>query len=235
MADQTAGAPRPMGTRYEIDQGDGTWWELGWDEPLGTFYAQHHHPDVADSTDLLAWYGTRPAELDSVAALACRLPVALPAQIADELQRDADAHPHTVDPPGLALAEALVGASPGWIRARAQERPPGPQAPFVRPCVGETNLPPGWTVADAGLWEGTPSEVVFDPARHDVLFVRGQPTSPTLDEALPAAGWAPADSDGRSQMWVRDKAAWAAATARVGLDRVETAPLPPGRDRSLAR
>src|ERR671911_269829 len=30
---------RPMGTRYRIDLADSTWWELGWDKPLGTFFA----------------------------------------------------------------------------------------------------------------------------------------------------------------------------------------------------
>lgn len=110
MPDDIAIDDRPLGTRYRIDEPDGTWWEVGWDRPLGTFYAQQYSPEPYDPfthDNLLAWHGARPSELATIEALAARLTVALPDDIAEELQRDADAHPHTVDPPFLHVARAL--------------------------------------------------------------------------------------------------------------------------------
>lgn len=79
--DPAAANERPLGTRYRLNQPDGTWWELGWDRPLGTFYAQHLADDVVDDEDLLAWQGTSLGELPTVDALAARLPIAIPEQI----------------------------------------------------------------------------------------------------------------------------------------------------------
>lgn len=114
MPDDLALHDRALGTRYRLDEHDGTWWELGWDRPLGTFYAQKYSPEPYDPfthDNLLAWHGGRPSELPSVAALAARLPLALPEDIADGLQRDAAAFPHTADPPFLHVARHLDQAN----------------------------------------------------------------------------------------------------------------------------
>ena len=103
---------RPLGTRYRLEQPDGTWWEVGWDRPLGTFYAQHYSPEPYDPftpDQPLAWHGTRPSELTTVVALSGRTNVRIPDAISDELRRDAEAHPHTVDPPFLQLAAEVAG------------------------------------------------------------------------------------------------------------------------------
>lgn len=131
MPDDIAIDDRPLGARYRIDEPGGTWWEVGWDRPLGTYYAQQYSPvpyDPFTHDNLLASHGARPSELASVAALAARLPVPLPEGVADELERDAAVHPHTVDPSFLHVARAL-------------DRIEGP-------AVGRTTLP-AEPVADA--------------------------------------------------------------------------------------
>jgi hypothetical protein len=56
-------------------------------------------------------------------------------------------------------------------------------------------------------------EVVYDPRRHDVLFLRGSHGG--LGPRLGETGWQHAMTDGPNQMWVRDRA----ARARRALDR----------------
>src|SRR5436305_4300743 len=129
---------RPLGTRYRLDEPDGSWWELGWDRPLGTFYAQQyrHVGDVPSANEeLVAWHGGRPSELSSVAALAARLPVPIPDDAAHELRRDADAHPHTVDPPFLRIAQAIDAAASG--------------APIPHNVAGSRTTLPSGPLADA--------------------------------------------------------------------------------------
>jgi hypothetical protein len=104
---------RQLGRRYRLDQPDGTWWELGWDRPLGTFYAQHfdsipYDPFTADN--LLDWHGTNLGELSTVDVLATRLPFDVPDAVSQELTRDADAFPHVADPPFLDAATRLLSA-----------------------------------------------------------------------------------------------------------------------------
>src|SRR5437016_3395682 len=114
MPDDAVLNDRPLGTRYRLDEPDGTWWELGWDRPLGTFYAQQYSPEPYDpftADNLVAWHGTRPTEISSVDALAARLPRPIPENVADELRRDAEAHPHIVDPPFLHVAQAIDAAA----------------------------------------------------------------------------------------------------------------------------
>jgi hypothetical protein len=105
---------RPLGARYRIDQPDGTWWELGWDRPLGTFYAQHWSPEPYDPftpDEPLAWHGTDLAEVTTVASLAATIGVPIPDDIVESLQRDAHAYPHTIDPPFLGVARAFRDAA----------------------------------------------------------------------------------------------------------------------------
>ena len=108
MSEQAA--ERRLGIRYRIDEADGSWWELGWDRPLATFYAQHYSPvpfDPFTEDDLRAWYGTDFAELPSPGALGARLPIAVPEEVAQELAADARAFPNMGPPSFLADARRL--------------------------------------------------------------------------------------------------------------------------------
>jgi hypothetical protein len=105
---------RPLGARYRIDQPDGSWWELGWDRPLGTYYAQHWSPEPYDPftpDEPLAWHGTDLDEITTVASLAATTGVVIPDDIAQELHQDAQANPHTIDPPFLGAARAFRDAA----------------------------------------------------------------------------------------------------------------------------
>lgn len=114
MPDDVVLDDRPLGTRYRLDEPDGSWWELGWDRPLGTFYAQQYSPvpyDPFTHENLVAWHGGRPSEISSVDALAARLPRPIPEDVADGLRRDAEAQPHIEDPPFLHVAQAVDAAA----------------------------------------------------------------------------------------------------------------------------
>ncbi len=86
-------------------------------------------------------------------------------------------------------------------------RPAVPDAPSA-PC------PPGHVAEPAGVWAGRHMEVVFDPTRHDVMFVRGAKID-RFAEQLRATGFRPVGNDGASELWVRDRA----EAARQALDR----------------
>lgn len=106
-------AERRLGARYRLDEADGSWWELGWDRPLATFYAQHYSPvpfDPHAGEDVLDWVGTDFAEVATTGALAARLPVALPEEVERELAADAAAHPNLGPPPFLGAAQRLLAA-----------------------------------------------------------------------------------------------------------------------------
>lgn len=125
-------AERPFGTRYRVEEPDGSWWELGWDRPLATFYAQHYSPlpfDPFSSDDLLDWHGTDVAELATLDALAARLPVALPEEVKAELAADAAAHPTMGPPRFLAAARHLVEALDGGSNAANTAGQPRASAP----------------------------------------------------------------------------------------------------------
>lgn len=112
----TDATDRPMGARYRLDEADGSWWEVGWDRPLATFYAQHYSPvpvDPFSGADLVDWHGTDFAELPTTKALADRLPMALPEEVDAELAADAGAWPNLGLPPFLATARHLVDALAG--------------------------------------------------------------------------------------------------------------------------
>ncbi len=87
-------------------------------------------------------------------------------------------------------------------------RPAEPEGPSA-PC------PPGHVAAPAGLWGGQYMEVVYDPARHDVAFVRAAAANERLAGQLRACGFAHRAGDGTSELWVRDRA----VAARAALDR----------------
>ena len=81
--------------------------------------------------------------------------------------------------------------------------------PYLRPAPGDDEpsgpCPPGHVAEAAGLWNGEAMEVVYDPERHSVCFVRGE-VGGEVRGGLEASGWESTVTDGRSQLWVRDRA-----------------------------
>lgn len=84
--------------------------------------------------------------------------------------------------------------------------------PYLRPQSPEsappTEPPPGHVVEPAGAWKGRPMEVVYDPRRYDVAFLRAT-LSAKLESGLVDTGWEYRLGDGPNQMWVRDRMALA--------------------------
>ncbi len=95
--------------------------------------------------------------------------------------------------------------------------------PYLRPAPPEgapsPPCPVGHQAEAAGTWRGTPMEVVYDPRRHDVAFLRGTVSAKVVD-GLRDTGWEHRLSDGANQMWTRDRA----ALARRRLDQSRSAP-----------
>ena len=102
-----------------------------------------------------------------------------------------------------------------------------PSLPYLRPLSPDdasAPCPPGHAVEPVGVWKGRSMEVVYDPRRHDVAFLRGE-TSLDVRSGLAATGWSHRASDGDTQMWVRDRIALAQArlartTVRLGPPRI---------------
>lgn len=199
MPDHVAG-DRPLGIRYRLDQPDGTWWEVGWDRPLGTFYAQHYSPvpyDPHTLPDLLAWHGTDLRELPTVEALAVHVTTSIPADIAKELVLDATAHPNLGDPPFLSAARHLLAAldpatttHPERVSAlceAVQSQPPDVWGSELDRQILHSSDPERWPEAiKADLNEGEIGDQVnSDPIdRHgNAIATANQATpSPTLPE-----------------------------------------------------
>ncbi len=84
--------------------------------------------------------------------------------------------------------------------------------PYLRPAppegVPSADCPPGRQAEPAGVWHGRAMEVVYDPHRHDVVFLRGE-QSTTVHGGLADNRYERALSDGPNQMWVRDRIALA--------------------------
>lgn len=87
--------------------------------------------------------------------------------------------------------------------------------PFLRATDRGRLAPVGWVAEPAGTWAGKEHDVVYDPKRHDVMFLRADPG----DEArtgFTQVGYRRIGTDGPSEFWVRDRAAAVdAALARV--------------------
>lgn len=87
-------AARMAGARYEVDLADGSWWELGWDPPLGTFYAQHWAAEADDACEpVVEWHGTRPTQHTEVDSLEEALGWVVPGEVRYELEADQAAWP----------------------------------------------------------------------------------------------------------------------------------------------
>lgn len=79
------------------------------------------------------------------------------------------------------------------------------EAPVGTPSF---DSPAGWVAEPAGEWHGRAMEVVYDPRRYDVVFLRGA-VSPKVKTGLIGTGWEHHLSDGGNQMWVRNRMALA--------------------------
>jgi len=98
-----------------------------------------------------------------------------------------------------------------------------PPEPYLRPVPPEGTAPfacpEGWAAEPAGLWNGRHMEVVYNPRRHDVVFVRGH-LSPEVQSSLPSIGYAEASAADGVRMFVRDRS----EATRAALDRLERRP-----------
>lgn len=95
--------------------------------------------------------------------------------------------------------------------------------PFLRPATPEGDAPVpcprGHEAEPAGVWHGKSMEVVYDPRRHDVAFLRGG-VSTKVRDGLVDTGWRHQLSDGDNQMWTRDRT----ALTRSRLQQVPSVP-----------
>ena len=88
--------------------------------------------------------------------------------------------------------------------------------PFLRATDRGKLAPVGWVSEPAGQWAGREVDVVYDPRRHDVLFVRSDPGE-NARQGFREIGYRRVAIDGQNEMWVRDRLAVVAAR----MDRVE--------------
>lgn len=82
--------------------------------------------------------------------------------------------------------------------------------PFLRPTSRARLAPVGWVSETAGQWAGREVDVVYDPRQHQVVLLRNEPGEGTRTE-LAGAGYRRYASDGKQEMWVRNKASQAEA------------------------
>jgi hypothetical protein len=96
-------------------------------------------------------------------------------------------------------------------------------SPYLRPLDSTAPTPHGWTVEPAGPWNGHQVEVVYNPTRHDVMFVRGAAADDISDNDLEHIGYQFIATDGQTWLWHRDRLT--AARSRLGLmERGATVP-----------
>jgi hypothetical protein len=167
---------RPMGRRYRIDEGDGTWWELGCDKPLGTFYATRYLDDGEVCHKVVEDYGNGLSEIATIAALGQIIGQAIPPGISHELAADATAHPFTLTPRFLPTDPMVVitpdpsdGSARAAELARWEARLRAQQAEleaFAASLTGQNRVEP--------LWE-LPSEPVIT-ALHNLQREMGEET-----------------------------------------------------------
>ena len=178
---------RSLGTRYRVELDDGRWWELGWDRPLATYYAQLHDPipyDPFTPPDLLAWRGTSFGELPDVPALEQATGLTLSTDMAADLSADQAAFPAQAHPTLVAVPEAFVEApAPREFRAWVESDPDRQ--------VEHVDLGSAW-IADSDDvrrlgWVPTTGEV-YAANRQDAVEILGIiPSRSLLDAALHGA------------------------------------------------
>lgn len=110
------------------------------------------------------------------------------------------------------------------LMAQAGKRPEiqfvdvGPTRPFTRTDM--TPIPPGWVAEPAGDTAGQPVEVVYNPARHEIMSLLAEPPSPRLLDELSAQGWQSAHANDSTHLLWRDRL----VHIRTALERAETGP-----------
>jgi hypothetical protein len=105
---ESSTSQRRLGVRYRLDEPDGSWWELGWDRPLGTFYAQHYRLDVEGDEQVVTDLGNGLSEIPTTAHLRQQIGQPLPADVARELDADAATFPFVAPPRVMAAPDMLV-------------------------------------------------------------------------------------------------------------------------------
>ncbi len=88
--------------------------------------------------------------------------------------------------------------------------------PFLRATDRGKLAPVGWVSEPAGQWGGKQVDVVYDPRRHDVAFVRHD-VGDEVRAGFGDVGYRRVAVDGDNEMWVRDRLAVVAAR----MDQVE--------------
>jgi hypothetical protein len=106
--DESSTSDRRLGVRYRLAEPDGSWWELGWDRPLGTFYAQHYRLDPEGHEHMVTDLGNGLSEIPTTARLGQRLGKPVPAEMVRELEADAAAFPFVTPPRVMAAPDMLV-------------------------------------------------------------------------------------------------------------------------------
>ena len=101
--------------RFVLREDDGTWWEVGWDRNLATYWAQHLTTDAYGVEQLLAWHGADPGEVPTLNLLTNAMGRALPRDVARDLQRGRLASPSF---------EPRVATLSDWMEERAARRVP---------------------------------------------------------------------------------------------------------------
>jgi hypothetical protein len=76
--------------------------------------------------------------------------------------------------------------------------------PFLRPVDRARLAPVGWVSEPAGRWADREVEVVYDPQRHDVTFLRHR-VSDDVRQGMSDIGYRRTAVDGDCEMWVRDR------------------------------
>lgn len=104
-----------LGGRFVLREDDGTWWELGWDRHLATYWAQHLTTDAYGVEQILAWHGADPREAPTLNTLTNAMGRPLPREIAQDLQRSRLAE-WSVLSASISLSE--------WTQERPERRVP---------------------------------------------------------------------------------------------------------------
>ena len=97
----------------------------------------------------------------------------------------------------------------------------GPAWPFTRTTgLDMAPIPPGWVAEPAGETAGQPVEVVYHPARHEIMSLLAEPPSAAVLDELAAQGWQWAHTNDSSHLFWRDRV----VHVRPALERAETEP-----------
>jgi 2'-5' RNA ligase len=103
------GQDRPSGARYRLEGNDGTWWEMGWNRRLATFYAQRFRSAAGPDGPhrMLTWHGNVDGDLRDVSDLEQAVGRRLDSETAAELSIDKSYFPNPGRPPFLSWADEL--------------------------------------------------------------------------------------------------------------------------------